>query len=453
MLLHKLQEILGVTRISTNDTILQQHSRDESYHTPVLPDVVVFPETTREIQQIVHLANELNKPIVPFGVGSSLEGHAIPIQGGISMDFSLMNRIIDIQPENFLVTVQPGVTRTQLNEALKKHGLFFSVDPGADAIIGGMAATNASGTTTVKYGVMRDQVRNLQVILPNGTLIETGNLATKSSSGYHLNGLFIGSEGTLGIFTELTVKVFGIPEHIMAARATFPTVDDAVQSVTTLLSAGIQIARVELVDAPSIRQVNLYKETDYEVQPTLFIELQGNERGIEKDIEMMKELLESHQVKDITFVKDTKSRNALWEARHHLAYSYIHLNPGKKQMVTDVCLPLSKLGKGITVAREALDKIGLPGGIVGHVGDGNFHALIMVNMNEETEVQKANLFNEKVVEFALINGGTCTGEHGVGIGKAKYQHQEHGEAYHLMKDIKQLIDPKQIFNPGKIFID
>jgi len=446
-----MQQILDTKRATANDTILSQHSKDESYHTPVLPDVVVFPETTKEVQQIVLIANELNVPITPFGIGSSLEGHSIPINGGISIDFSLMNKIIDIQPENFLVKVQPGVTRTQLNEALKKHGLFFSVDPGADATLGGMAATNASGTTAVKYGVMRDQVRNLQVIIPNGNIIETGNLATKSSSGYHLNGLFVGSEGTLGIFTELTVKVYGIPENVIAARATFPSVDDAVQSVTTLLSAGIQLERVELLDAPSVKQVNLHKETNYEIQPTLFIELQGNERGIQQDIETMKELLQIHDVNDIVFVEDTKSRNTLWEARHYLAYSYIHHYKGKKQMVTDVCLPLSKLAEGIKIARVALDDVGLPGGIVGHVGDGNFHALVMVNMNDKSEIKKANLFNEKVVQFALDNGGTCTGEHGVGIGKAKYQQQEHGDAYRLMKEIKQLIDPNGLFNPGKIF--
>lgn len=453
LLLHTLFSIIDRDRVSTNETILEQHSKDESYHTPILPDVVVYPISKEEVQSIVQIANELKVPIVPFGIGSSLEGHAIPVKGGISLDFTLMNKIIDIRPSDFLVKVQPGVTRTQLNNELKKYGLFFSVDPGADATLGGMAATNASGTTSVKYGVMRDQVRNLEVILPNGDIMETGNLAAKSSSGYHLNGLFVGSEGTLGIFTELTLRVYGIPEHITAARASFPTINDAVQSVITLLSAGIQLARVELVDQQSIIQVNKYKKTSYIEQPTLFIELHGNEGSLKEDVEIMNELLTSHGLTEIIFEEDTKSRNQLWEARHHLAYSFIHGFPGKKQMSTDVCLPYSKLAEGIRIARKSLDEAGLPGGIVGHVGDGNYHALVMIDVQSKEELQKAEIFNEKIVSYALANGGTCTGEHGVGIGKAKYQQQEHGTAYYLMKQIKQIIDPNLLFNPGKIFID
>ena len=453
MLIDKLISVTEKNRVSTNQTILEQHSKDESYHTPVLPDVVVYPTSKEEVQEIVHIAQEQKIPVVPFGIGSSLEGHSIPVHGGISVDFSLMNNIIEIRPDDFLVRVQPGVTRTQLNNELKKYGLFFSVDPGADATLGGMAATNASGTTSVKYGVMRDQVRNLEVVLPNGSIIETGSLSAKTSSGYHLNGLFVGSEGTLGLFTELTLKVYGIPEHIMAARATFSTINDAVQSVITLLSAGIQLARIELVDQQSIIQVNKYKDTTYLEQPTLFLELHGNESGLKQDIEVMKELLINHGLNEIFFEEDTKSRNKLWEARHHLAYSFVHGHPGKKQMSTDVCLPYSKLANGIDLAREALDSAGLPGGIVGHVGDGNYHALVMIDVHNEEELQKAKIFNETIVSYALENGGTCTGEHGVGIGKAKYQQQEHGAAYKLMKEMKQVIDPNHLFNPGKIFID
>lgn len=441
---------LEASRVSTNPTILEQHSKDESYHKPSLPLVVVYPETKEEVRAIVNIANEHNVPVTAFGVGSSLEGHVIPYHGGITVDFSLMNNILEVRPGDFLVRVEPGVTRLQLNEELKKYGLFFPVDPGADATLGGMAATNASGTTSVRYGVMRDQVRELEVVLPNGDLIKSGNLAVKSSSGYHLNGLFVGSEGTLGLFTELTLKVYGIPEQELAARATFETIDEAVAAVISLMSAGLQIARVELVDEQSIRQVNLAKETNFPVAPTLFLELHGNEAGLAQDVEFMKELLADQGVKQIEFERDTKARNQLWEARHYMAYAFNHGYQGKKMMVTDVCVPLSELANGIKKARQVLDEVNLPGGIVGHVGDGNFHALVMIDLNDPDEVKRADYFNEEIVKFALEKGGTCTGEHGVGIGKLKYQRDEHGASYDVMKLIKQTLDPKNLFNPGKI---
>lgn len=448
-----INELIAATakdRVSTNQTILEQHGKDESYHEPALPEAVVFPENADEVSQIVKIATKHKVPVIPYGVGSSLEGHVIPYQGGISIDFSLMNKIIEVRPDDFLVRVQPGITRTELNTELKKHGLFFSVDPGADATLGGMAATNASGTTSVRYGVMRDQVRDLEVVLPNGDIIHTGNLAVKSSSGYHLNGLFVGSEGTLGIFTELTLRVYGIPEATMAARASFGTTEQAVQAVVTILSAGIQVARVELVDKQSIIQVNKFNETNFEVLPTLFIELHGNEAGLNQDVEFMKELLADQGLKSIAFEQDTQARNLLWEARHNLAYSYIHGYPGKKLMVTDVCLPYSELANGIEEARKALDEVGLPGGILGHVGDGNYHALIMIDMDNPEEIKKADTFNERIVKYALARGGTCTGEHGVGVGKNKYQKLEHGSAYNFMETIKKAVDPHILFNPGKI---
>src|SRR5690625_7341258 len=451
MLLKELQQILGTKRATANDTILRQHSQDASYHTPVLPDIVVFPETTKEVQQIVQIANELKVPITPFGVGSSLEGHSIPINGGISIDFSLMNKIIDIQPNNFLVKVQPGVTRTQLNEALKKYGLFFSVDPGADATLGGMAATNASGTTSVKYGVMRDQVRNLQVVIPSGNIIETGNLATKSSSGYHLNGLFIGSEGTLGSFTELTLKVYGIPETTVAARASFNSVEQAVRAVVDILSAGIQIARIELVDEQAMERVNGFSDTDYPTQPTLFMECHGNQAGLAQDVEFAETIMSGVDCQEFQFEKDTRSRNKLWEARHNVAYAYIHSSPGKEMMITDVCLPLSELAAGIKHATEKIDAYHLEGGIVGHVGDGNYHVLLMINPSDKVETAAADKFNREIVEYAIQRGGSCTGEHGVGVGKMKYQSLEHGNAIQVMKALKQALDPQNILNPGKIF--
>ena len=450
LVLEQLKAALEPSRVSTNPSVLEQHSKDESYHEPALPDVVVFPKTTVEVKKIVGIANEHRIPVTAFGIGSSLEGHVIPYEGGISVDFSQMNGILEVNPHNFTVRVQPGVTRNQLNEHLKKYGLFFPVDPGADATIGGMTATNASGTTSVKYGVMRDQVRDLEVVLPNGEIIHTGSEVVKSSSGYHLTGLFVGSEGTLGLFTEITLKVHGIPEAILAARATFDSVKQAVQAVVGIISAGIPIARVELVDEASIAQVNKIKQTDYEIAPTLFLELHGNEAGLNEDVKFLEEILANEGVNEIIFEKDALARNRLWEARHYMAYAYIHGNPGKKMMVTDVCLPFDELAEAIIAARKKLDETGLVGGIVGHVGDGNYHVIIMIDLDDPDEVKRAEHFNEFVVEYALKRGGTCTGEHGVGVGKLKYQKAEHGAAYELMKKIKRALDPHNLFNPGKL---
>lgn len=446
-----LKEILPEAQVVINETVRELHGRDESYHTSSLPDVVVFPTTTKEVSEIMKLANKYEIPIVPFGVGSSLEGHVIPYENGITIDFSLMNQVLEVREKDFLVKVQPGVTRMQLNKELKKYGLFFSVDPGADATLGGMAATNASGTTSVKYGVMRDQVRDLEVVLADGTIIHTGTLAAKSSSGYHLNGVFVGSEGTLGCFTELTLRVYGIPEHTMAARASFPTVNDAVEAVIDILQAGIPIARIELVDELSMKQVNTYSETNYREEPTLFLEFHGNEAGLKQDVDFTTEIVKDHKCNGISFETETAARNKLWEARHNLAYAYVHSNPGKKLMSMDICVPISELANAIQYAKETLDDMGIAGGILGHVGDGNFHVLLMVNPNDIEEVQKTEAVNEKIVIYALEHGGTCTGEHGVGVGKRKYQEKEHGAALLVMKNIKQTLDPKNILNPNKIF--
>ncbi|WP_286164777.1 MULTISPECIES: FAD-linked oxidase C-terminal domain-containing protein [Clostridia] len=448
---NELKQILPPDRISDNATILEQHSTDESYHTPALPNMVVFPKTTTEVSRVVKLAAKFNVPVVSFGLGTSLEGSVIPNQGGIMIDFSLMNQVLEVRPADFLVKVQPGVTRKQLEKELKTYGLFFSVDPGADATLGGMAATNASGTTSVKYGVMRDQVRDLQVVLADGSVIHTGNMAAKSSSGLHLNGLFIGSEGTLGCFTELTLKVHGIPEKVVAGRAAFTTLDNAVEAVIHILQAGIPVARAELVDAPSMKQINLFSNTDYLEVPTIFIEFHGNESGLQEDVAFITEILKEHQCQGLAFLADTAGRNQLWEARHQTAYAFLHHYPGKKQMVTDVCVPISQLANAIKHGRDAVEASGLPGGIVGHVGDGNYHIIMMIDPQNPEDVAKANVVNEQIVSYALSCGGTCTGEHGVGVGKAKYQLAEHGAAFEVMKRIKNSLDPQHIFNPGKIF--
>ncbi|AXF56709.1 FAD-binding oxidoreductase [Salicibibacter kimchii] len=445
-----LQESLSIPQVTTNETLRELHSKDESYHAPVKPEIVVYPYNAQDVSEIMKIAKHYRRPVYPFGVGSSLEGHVIPTEDGISIDFSEMNDIIEVKEEDFLVKVQPGVTRTQLNKELKKYGLFFTVDPGADATIGGMAATNASGTSSVRYGVMRDQVRDLEVVLADGSIIHTGSLAAKSSSGYNLNSLFVGSEGTLGCFTELTIKVSGIPEHIVAGRAIFPSVDDGVEAVVSILQAGIQIARCELVDEPSIEKVNAFSDTNYAIKPTLFLEFHGNEAGLNQDVEFTKDIVNEHGCSEIEFEQDTAARNKLWEARHTLAYAFIHDAPGKKMMTTDVCVPISKLAGAIKHARKLVDASMFEGGIAGHVGDGNYHITLMFDRGNEEEIQAAAALNEEIVKYALAVGGTCTGEHGVGIGKQKYQAEEHGESLFLMEKIKQALDPESRLNPFKL---
>ncbi|ARK24051.1 2-hydroxy-acid oxidase [Sporosarcina sp. P37] len=449
-IIQALREVLTEEQVTINKTVRELHGKDESYHTMKLPDIVVFPSSAEDVSHVMRVSSKHRVPVTPYGLGSSLEGHVIPENGGITIDFSHMNQILSVQAEDFLVTVQPGVTRSQLNKELKKHGLFFSVDPGADATLGGMAATNASGTTSVKYGIMRDQVRDLEVVLADGTIIHTGNKAAKSASGLHLNGLFVGSEGILGCFTELTLRVYGIPEFTTAARASFPTVNDAVEAVVSILQAGIPIARVELVDEPSMKQVNLFSETNYKEKPTLFLEFHGNEAGLQQDVEFTKEIVADHHCEDVAFETDNAERNRLWEARHNLAYAFIHSHPGKKLMVTDVCLPISELADAVNHARETVESLDMPAGIVGHVGDGNFHVLLMMDVNNPEEIAKADELNEKIVLYALERGGTCTGEHGVGTGKRKYQEQEHGAALVVMEKIKRALDPDNLLNPNKI---
>ncbi|QDX92703.1 FAD-binding protein [Brevibacillus laterosporus] len=449
--LNDLRQLLRDDQVSVSESVRELHSKNESYHTPALPDVVVFPESTEDVSRLVAFANDREIPVVPFGIGSSLEGHAIPVHGGVSLDFQRMNQILEVRPDDLLIRVQPGITRTEVNKELKKYGLFFSVDPGADATLGGMAATNASGTTAVRYGVMRDQVRDLEVVLADGSIIHTGGLAAKSSSGYHLNGLFVGSEGTLGVFTELTLRVYGIPEEMMAVRATFPDVESAVQTAVTILSVGIPVAKIELVDELSIQKINAHNGTSYEVTPTLFIEFHGNTAGLVQDAQFARELALDKGCLIFQQEIDSKARAQLWEARHHLYYAFAHSVPGKRVMTTDVCVPLSELAGAVRNAQQIVQELQLEGGVLGHIGDGNYHTLLLLNPNDSEELARAEEANARIVEFALARGGTCTGEHGVGLGKRKYQQKEHGEAYHLMATIKKAFDPKGILNPGKIF--
>jgi D-lactate dehydrogenase (cytochrome) len=448
--LKELESFLQSDQISTNETMLDHHSRDESYHTPSRPDVVVFPETTEDVRRIVEYASKYKISVVPYGVGSGLEGHVIPIRGGISIDTSRMNKILEVRADDFLVRVQPGVTKNQLNEFLAQYGLFFTVDPGADATVGGMAATNASGTTTVRYGVMRDSIRSMTVVLANGKVIETGTLAAKSSSGYDLTGLFVGSEGTLGVFTELVLRVHGLPEAYIAARATFPSVHACVKASTAIVGAGVPVTRIELADEHIIDAINHFSGTDFPLSPTLFIEFQGNRAALEESVELAEDIMKDEGVMQVLFVRDEGDRRKLWEGRHVAAIAFRAMDKGKEQMITDVCVPISELADAVREAREIIDEAGVHGGIVGHVGDGNYHAFLTLNPNDEEELEKVNKVNEKLVEFALMHKGTCTGEHGVGLGKRKYQARQHGRALEVMQLIKAALDPDDIMNPGKL---
>jgi D-lactate dehydrogenase (cytochrome) len=445
-----LIKLLGQEKVSQNEGQLYHHSKDESYHSPVEPDIVAFPSDREDIVTIMKFAEINTIPVVPYGVGSGLEGQAIPIKKGISVSFQNMNKVVSFSPEDMIVTVQPGVTRLQLNELVNRHGLFFPVDPGADASIGGMVATNASGTSAVRYGTMREQVLNLEVVLPSGGFIQTGSLAKKSSSGYHLNGLFVGSEGTLGIFTEITLKLHGIPESILAARCSFATVDDCVQAAHSILLAGIPIARMELVDQVSIQKVNEYSQTSYPVAPSLFFEFHGSSLGVQEDASIVEGIVTDLGSEDWVAETNSKERALLWKARHELAYAFRHQNPKLKAGGSDVCVPISKLAEVVVFARKLIDQSGMEGGVLGHVGDGNFHTILLYDPNNPRQIQGIEDINDQIVKLALSVGGTCTGEHGVGLGKIKYQQQEHGAAMDFMLSIKQLIDPQNIMNPGKL---
>lgn len=440
-------------RVTVNETVLEQHGQDLTYHRPYRPDAVVFPKDKWEVQKVLRFANERRIPVVPFGAGSSLEGHVIPVRGGISLDMSQMNRILDVRPQDFLARVEAGVTRSQLNRQLKSHGLFFPVDPGADATLGGMAATNASGTNAVRYGVMRQQVLGLEVVLADGRIIQTGGMAVKSSAGYHLTGLFVGSEGTLGVITELTVRLYGIPEATVAARAVFPDEASAGAAAAAIIAAGIAVGKIELVDGFTVAAVNAYKGTHYEEAPTLFLELSGQRSAVLNDMALAQQLAMEHGCRTFQQETDPKMMAVLWEARHHAALAIAAAAPGKKLMATDVCVPISVLPDAIRHARQLMDEYGLHGAIFGHVGDGNFHTAFVMDPHEPEDVTRAEAVNEQIVKYALEKGGTCTGEHGVGLGKIDYLVLERGEAVAVMKAIKQTLDPNNILNPGKVLPD
>ena len=446
----KLRASLG-DRLSTGASVRELHARDEAYSAPALPDAVAFPESAEEVAQIAAICAADGCPIVPYGIGTSLEGHVVPLHGGVSVDFSRMNRILEIDERNLIATVEPGVTRTQLNEALRATGLMFTVDPGADATIGGMTATRASGTNAVRYGTMRENVMALEVVLPDGQVIQTGTKARKSSAGYDLTHLFVGSEGTLGLMTRITVRLFGQPEAIMAATCAFETVEGAVDAVMDAMQVGLPMARIEFLDEVQMQGMNIYNpDMSLPETPHLFLEFHGSESGVAEQVEIFTAIAEEHGGSGLEWATRTEDRNRLWKARHDAYYAAKALRPGCEGYVTDCCVPIDKLATAIRRARAEIDKSGLVAPILGHVGDGNFHLIILLREGVETDLQQADELAETLNLMSIELGGTMTGEHGIGIGKKKYMQAEHGDAYALMGVIKKAIDPQNIMNPGKM---
>jgi D-lactate dehydrogenase (cytochrome) len=437
-------------RLTTNQTIRDRHGTDESHHAPKSPDAVVFPQTTDEVIDIVNICREHRTPIVPFGVGTSLEGHIAALHGGVCVDLGQMNAVLSVHAEDLDVTVEPGITRKELNEYLRDTGLFFPIDPGANATIGGMTATRASGTNAVRYGTMRENVLSLGVVLPDGRYIRTGKRARKSSAGYDLTRLFVGSEGTLGIIVDVTLRLYGIPETISAAICSYPSVDDAVNTTILTIQSGVPIARIELVDEVQMRALNNFSDLGYAERPTLFFEFHGTEAGVAEQIESVRAISDDFGGADFAWASRPEDRNKLWQARHDAHYANMQLRPGAKAWPTDVCVPISRLAECIAETRKDIEESGLLAPIVGHVGDGNFHVDMVLDPDDAEEVGRARALNERLVSRALEMEGTCTGEHGVGYGKIDNLFAEHGAALDIMRDLKRTIDPLNLMNPGKI---
>jgi D-lactate dehydrogenase (cytochrome) len=448
-LLASLRQLLG-DRLSTSAAVCEQHGKDESYHAPHAPDAVAFARTTDEVAAIVSRCACYKTPVIAFGTGTSLEGHVAALKGGVSIDLSQMNRILRVGAEDLDATVEAGVTRKQLNENLRDTGLFFPIDPGADASLGGMAATRASGTNAVRYGTMRENVLSLTVVLADGRVIRTSRRARKSAAGYDLTRLFVGSEGTLGVITEVTVRLYGIPEAISAAVCAFPSIAAAVDTVILTIQSGVPVARIELLDEAQIDAINKYSKLDHRVAPTLFFEFHGTPAGVDEQVENVKSIAAEHGGDDFRWATTPEARSKLWQARHDAYYAALALRPGSKGWPTDVCVPISRLAECIAETKRDLAQSTIPSALAGHVGDGNFHLIFMIDPQCPEEIAEASRLNDRMVNRALEMEGTCTGEHGIGYGKMDFLATEHGEAISVMRSIKQALDPDDIMNPGKI---
>jgi D-lactate dehydrogenase (cytochrome) len=433
-------------RFVTTESVLDEHGRDESAFPPAMPSAVIYAKTTDEVSRVMKICHEQNIPVVPFGAGTSLEGHVLPIFGGISLDVSLMNTIIEIAPEDLLVRVEGGVRRVALNEKLANLGLFFSVDPG-----GGMASTGASGTTTVKYGSMRENVLAMTVVLSDGTIIKTGRPTRKLSAGYDLTRLIIGSEGTLGIITELTLRIFGIPEKMSAAVVRFESLEDGVKAAAAIVQMGTNIARCEFLDIASVESVNKHSELNLPLKPTLFFEFHGSQVSVENDAQMVKEIVSEFNGSDFEWTSDESARRKLWQARHDLYWANLHNNPGKRVVSTDMAVPLSRLADAVETCEKILSDSRFKFCIFGHVADGNFHCTIISNPNIPNELQEIRTLTHAMTSAIIAMNGTCTGEHGLGLGKIDALVEEAGQpSVDTMIKIKNVLDPQNILNPGKV---
>ena len=429
---------------------LDLHGRSETYFDTTPPDAVAYPTSTEQVAEILRICAAENCPVVGWGAGTSLEGHALAVRGGVVVDFSKMTQLIQVNHADMDCVVQPGITREALNEELRATGLMFPVDPGANASVGGMAATRASGTTAVRYGTMRDNVLGLQVVLADGRVIRTGTRARKSSAGYDLTGLFVGSEGTLGLITELTLKLHGQPEAVSAAVCGFTDMDAAVAAVIDTIQMGIPMARIEFLDAASVAAVNAYAGMGFAEMPHLLVEFHGSDAGVAEQAQSFGAVVADHGGQGFEWATKAEDRNALWTMRHNAYYAVLASRPGAKGVVTDICVPISRLAEAVEATRADIAASPIPGPILGHVGDGNFHAILLVDPNAPAELACAKALSHRMVERALDLGGTVTGEHGVGMGKLDYMAREHGDAWGIMGDIKRALDPGNIMNPGKV---
>ncbi len=446
---NRLAELLG-NRLSTSSYDIESHSRDESFHPPASPNAVAYPATNEEVSTIVSICRSHSLPVIPFGAGTAVEGQVLAVQGGVCIDLSQMNRVLDLRPDDMDCRVQAGIRRIALNEQLEKQGLWLPVDPGADASLGGMAATGASGTTTVRYGTIRENVLGLTCILGDGRMIRTGGRARKSSAGYDLTRLMLGSEGTLAIITELQLRLHPLPDSVSAAVCTFPSIKGCVQTVIEILQSGITVARCELLDGTSMNAVSDYAKLPYEALPTLFLEFHGTAAEVAEQSERAGKVASYHKAGGFQWSSRREDRERLWNARHHAYYAIKALRPGSFGWVSDVCVPVSDLAACIVATQRDIDSAGLIAPILGHVGDGNFHAVFLVDPNNESEMTAARQVNRQMIDRALMMGGTCSGEHGIGIGKKAALIDQHGEAVAVMAAIKGALDPEGILNPGKV---
>ena len=448
--LTELQALLG-ERVSTSAAVREHHGKDESYFPYALPDAVVFPKTTEEVRDVANICRRHRVPMIPYGVGTSLEGHILAVQGGVTIDLSQMNQVLAVHEEDLDAVVQAGVTRKQLNEYIKHTGLFFPIDPGADATIGGMSATRASGTNAVRYGTMRENVLSLKVVLADGRIIQTSRRAKKSAAGYDLTRLFVGSEGTLGIITEVTVKLYPVQEAMSAAVCAFDTVDGCTKTVIQTIQAGIPVARSEILCEKTMDAINKYKKTSYRVAPTLFFEFHGTKASVQEQAEAVQEIAKENGGKDFVWATKPEERTQLWDARHHAYFAALQLRPGSRAVSTDVCVPISRLAECVHETMEDVKDYIAPVPLLGHVGDGNFHLMFLVDPAKPEETELAKQFNQRLVARALRLEGTCTGEHGVGMGKQASLRAELGDdVLDIMRDIKKLFDPENLMNPGKV---